>query len=412
MVYTVNIFADLCKKYSTWTDLEQFLQSPEGGSLRIIQDTFGGSNEQISKEVIIRYEKGVSDFTIPHVRWFRSVVWNTETNRPLCVAPPKASTIDTYGKKPASSYVYQNFLDGVMVNAYSASTYSSNDPMRLVTRSSFDATGTFYSQRPFSDLVYEAFHKVCIMDDIRGPTNLESWLPSKEDMHISSFMSLLLQHPEHRVVNKVFCPQLFVVHTGTVDEDGVVTIDEDLQHHAISNIEAPDSSLTLQQWVSQLSEKNGWDWQGVIIKDGEGNRWRIRSNVYRMIRSLRGNSSRDEVRFAQLFSNKLIDTYLYYYPEDIAVFSIYSHRIHTVVKILYDRYVRTHITKTLHKINVEPMWKPHLFALHGYYLYSLKPNKYFIREKDVQQYVENLSWQQILYLITQQSQQRYTIFLE
>ena len=81
------------------------------------------------------------------------------------------------------------------------------------------------------------------------------------------------------------------------------------------------------------------------------------------------------------------------------MFHMIQMRLESTVKTLYDRYVRLHITKTLKAEHLEPMWKPHMFALHGYYLYNLRPNKQFIREKDIWSYVQALPWQQLLFIM-------------
>jgi hypothetical protein len=373
MVYTINVFQQLVEKFPTWNALREFLVSPAGGSLKIIES--GGEN------VILRYEKGVSDTSIPHVRWFRSVVWNKLTNRPLCVAPPKASTNETFPSSVPQSLYYQDYVDGVMINVYKGV----GGPV-LVTRSSFDATGTFYSERSFKELLADAMkvHEIASIDEL---------IPDG-----FTFVSLLLQHPDHRIVEPVTVPKIYQIHAGRVLENGDVQIEEHDLEWAPLHL-TYDPSMSVSQWIASLSEQRGWSWQGVTMKDQVGNRWRIRSNSYRMVRSLRGNTARDDVRFAQLFVAHLVDTYLYYYPEDTNLFRMLYIRLEATVKMLYDRYVRLHITKTLKPDHLEPMWKPHVFALHGFYLYSLRPNKHFVREKDVMNYVQALPWQQLLHIM-------------
>lgn len=372
MGYTVPIFHDLREKYPTWIALSTFLTSPEGGGLRII-DSVDASNE-----VIIRYEKGVSDFSKGHVRWFRSVVWDTTTNLPLCIAPPKASPIETFVAN-IDSYYYQDYLDGVMVNAYRRTP---DAPIVLVTRSSFNAAGTFYSQRPFHELVHEA----------AGQPGINSFLPSSQ-----TFVSLLLQHPEHRVVEQIHVPRLYQIHTGVVHDDGLVIFEERDLPNSPPQIDGMVAGQTIAQWIAKLAEQRAWEWQGVTLKDGTGNRWRVRSNIYRMVRSLRGNSPRPDMRFAMLNKVHLVDTYLYYYPEDYLVFAECQSRMTFAVKTLYTQYVCHHITKTLKSVGA--VWKPHIFAIHGYYLFALRPNKQFVREKDVAAYVLALEWQQQLSLM-------------
>ena len=375
MGYIITIFRELRERFPTWTAFHDFLVSDEGGNLLII---YGQLNK-----AIIRYEKGATNLNIPHVRWFRSVVWDTSTHLPVCVAPPKATPLDTYPVMPLSPLYYQDYMDGVMVNAYDR-----DDPV-LVTRSSFEATGTYYSERSFNELVQDAIVK----NDIG---ELANYFPLN-----ATFISLLLQHPEHRVVEPIRIPRLYQIHSGKVLASGDVEIEEQGLPYAPPILTAPTANQSLASWIAYLAEEGGkgWSWQGATIKDNLGQRWRIRSSTYRMVRSLRGYTTRDDVRFAQLYTTHLMDTYLYYYPEDRDIFNIVYNRLKTTVKTLYDRYIRHHITKTLLKEHVEVMWKPHLFALHGYYLYTLRPNSQFIREKDVWDYVRGLPWQQLLFII-------------
>lgn len=385
MVYTVHVFRELCERFPAWNDLQNFLVSDEGGRLRIIQDE---SNPE--KYVIIRYEKESSNFHLPHVRWFRSVVWNTETNRPVCIAPPKASTDNDV---PLSSKrIYQDYLDGTMINCF-----KDVEQFYTVTRSSFNATGTFYSQKSFGELLNEAYEFLKSKDPT-VPTSMQEWLPQVDDAK-TVCMSLLLQHPAHRVVNIVNEPNIFIVHFSRIYEDGTVIINEDVPHHSIPTLQGPKEGQPLTQWFSQLVEMHGWDWQGITVKDGQGNRWRMRANMYRMIRSLRGNTPKDDIRFAQLYESKLLLTYLVYYPEDRIKYMNYYNKIHYIKKYLYDLYVRCHITKTLKKENMNSMWKPHLFSLHGLFLYTLKEKKQFIREKDVGMYIDALKWPQLYQLM-------------
>ena len=84
-VYTV--FKDLIEQYPTWEQLERYLESEEGGLFRVV-------DRSSPSLCLIRYEKGVSKMNLAHSKWFRSVVWNTNTNRPVCVAPSKAESQD------------------------------------------------------------------------------------------------------------------------------------------------------------------------------------------------------------------------------------------------------------------------------------------------------------------------------
>lgn len=390
MVYILSIFRDLKEKYPTWDQLKTYLESYEGGSLEIT------TNEE---NAIIKYDKEQSDFTKPHVKWFRSVVWNKSTNMPVCVSPPKATnTISLI----SSDYVWQEYLDGVMINMYKTD-YSSK--LNIVTRSSFDAAGYFYSKKSFYMLLNEAFDYMKESGEITEES-LDSLIPQCNlESKIKSYsVSLLLQHPEHRVVEIVTRPKIFVVHTAKIFENGDVEINELPEKYGIPIIDnhpIPDTSSVFDylHWLAKEAEKRPWHWQGVTIKDNNGNRFRLRTNNYRMIRNLRGCTSRHDIRFAQLFHENILNTYLFYYPEEAPIYYDYLNKVDKLIKTLYNYYVRIHITKTMKTSYIQSKWRPHIFSLHGMYLYSLREAKQFIREKDVGRYVQALPWQQLLNLL-------------
>jgi hypothetical protein len=143
MSYTIDTFKNLCSSYASWSSLESFLTSPEGGHLRVV-----GSD----RYRILRYVKGQSDMKIPHVRWFRSVIWDTELNRPVSVAPPKAELAEPPTGEDGSLMI-QDFLDGTMINTFVTRDEPHN--LHVASRTQIGAGGTFYSQKTFGELFDE-----------------------------------------------------------------------------------------------------------------------------------------------------------------------------------------------------------------------------------------------------------------
>ena len=142
MSFTTNSFSELKTKYSSWDSLRIFLMSEEGGKLRVLTN----ESEDLA---IIRYTKGVSDFNVSHVPLFRSVVWDKVSNSPASVAPFKALR----GNPDAGVTLrITDFVDGTMFHAFRTDT-----GVRIATRTSLDARGTFYSSRSFAELFDDAF---------------------------------------------------------------------------------------------------------------------------------------------------------------------------------------------------------------------------------------------------------------
>jgi hypothetical protein len=390
MSFDLSQFQILSEKYPKWVDLKKYIESEDGGSFIV--------SDECNDNVIIHYDKKNSNMNLPHSKWFRSVVWDVQQNIPVCIAPPKVMDIsmpygttgDVWDKMTANE-----FLDGVMINVFYT---SKSDEVHIVSRSKFNAAGKYYSHYKLCNMFKDA-----ISDE---ELNRIMEIPNKGEGEASTFVSFLLQHPEHRVVQKVESPRAYIVHTGTVYQDGRVTIYENPIHwtvdslkYAIPKIERPCEDIQLNTWFVGESEKRGWTWQGVTFKDNHGNRWRMRSNSYNLVRSLRGDSSRSDVRFMRLRSQKLIDTYLFYYPEDSNVFWKFEKQLRGLTLGLYNRYVVAFITHTKKYEHIEKQFQPHLYTLHQLYVEKLKESGEYVRLKTVINYVNGLPWQRVLFLM-------------
>ena len=370
MPYPTTVFKELIERYPTWPELECVLESEEGGWFRIIE----GEGDLC----IIRYEKGISNMNLPYSKWFRSVVWNRRTHLPVSVAPPKACN-----EPMLSDGIYQEWLDGFMINAFRVA----GDPtLHLSTRSCLDASGHFYSSRPFRELFMEA----CTGKDVDAWN--EQSIPAPHEIETARFYSFLVQHTEHRIVTDHLINRVYVIQKGTVYPDGTVVIEDDPSlppYHSIPTYTIENVPLYLQT--------QPWSVQGLVCKDGKGNRWRIRNEKYEVVRSLRGTTSCTVNRFAQLYTQHMMHHYLTFYPSDAILFAHYQEKLHHIIECLYYEYQYLHVLKTRHIHVIEKMYHPHLYALHGFYLTVLRPRPLAIH--DIQEYVRKLPWQRIAFLI-------------
>lgn len=189
-----NLFRELVEKYSTWNELRAYLESEEGGFLKIVDS---GKNM-----CLVRYEKGVSKMDVPHTRWFRSVVWNTDLNRPMSVAPPKATGGDfpfnTLQEVEDAGVICQEFHEGFMINCFRT---SDDNTLWITSRSKLNAAGKFYSEKSFRELFEQAY-----MNTKESPfygerviqDNSEEMIgPNVRNGEVASFYNFLVQHSEH-----------------------------------------------------------------------------------------------------------------------------------------------------------------------------------------------------------------------
>jgi len=400
-VYTV--FKDLIEQYPTWEQLEHYLESEEGGLFRVV-------DRCLPSLCLIRYEKGVSNMSLPHSKWFRSVVWDTITNRPVCVAPPKAAaeTCPFFKEEDRenASIVCQELLDGVMINIFKR---AGDETLHITSRSKLDAAGRFYSSKSFRHLFMEAYTGWIVK-----PEESLDWLIQQEAQHIAPpdeskgekavCYSFLVQHTEHRIVKEITQHAVYLIHKGVLYEDGTMQIKDqlteaDLPCNTVSLPSTLEVRGDLNTWLEEEMRQRSWNFQGIVLKDQEGNRWRWRSEKYKAVKSLRGNSPELMDRFVQLYLQNVTPMYLDYYPEDAISFSFYTEFMHQVVKIMYESYIALRVHQSCTIDQIDKMYHPHLYALHGIYLAHFRSAHKKMTANDVYTYVRSQPWQRVAFLL-------------
>lgn len=386
------------EKYPDWISFQKWIESEEGGFLRIVD--IG------EHRCIIRYDKSSSLLNLPHVRWFRSVIWDKVNHYPISIAPPRVS------EEPClftDDLVWEEHFDGFMIQCYRS---EGDEEVGIATRSRRDASGTFYSSKSFRDLFLEAMGSFPKLDG-----------PLKEKEEIAVYESYVVQHPEHRMVSPILRSRVLKIQRGRVYRDGRVAIEDhfpemDLQKtdadvngkistHLLRIKELTDSGLQMNL-IKDIIHQQPWMFRGLIAKDRSGRRWKFRSEKYGAIQSLRGNEANIYERYARVFSQNLSGVYLDYYPEDNALFSLCSVFIQHIVQTLYHMYRSVFIHKQTTFSQVNKMFHSHLYTIHGIYLSILRPSKGSITPQDIRMYLSQLPPARIAFLIRKQQDEYHS----
>jgi hypothetical protein len=374
MSFEISIFKTLRESYPSWDVLKTYLTSEEGGKFTV-------RDCENTPFAIIQYKRGVT-LLGENGHWLRSVVWNKETNLPVCVSPRKANT----GMPPVETPLHlEEFYDGVMVNVFRIlSADGTVSEEHITTRSQYGAGGTFYSQKTFKELFSEVG---------RPPVWPAKDLPTEE--FPATFMSYVLQHPEHRVVASVSSPKVIMVECGKVAADGTVVYSEPFYKYVPPTTFASEKEMN--EHIRMESIHRGWRWQGLVFRDTAGNRWRIRSSTYSYLRKMRGNEAKPLDRFLRLRSTNSVTEYLKHYGEERQVFWDFEITLRRRTKEIYDSYVAVHKSHEKKLADLPQPDKTVVFKLHSHFLTNLRPQSKSVRMQDVIDLVNALPlWEQAL----------------
>jgi hypothetical protein len=377
MPYTISVFNNWTK-YESWSELRAYLESAEGGKLRIIEPREGDY-------AIVRYVKGQSNFDLPHVAWCRSVIVDKVRRVPVSVAPPKSVALtDDFLKGAVAA---EEFVDGTMINVFRVQ----GGKAQIATRSRLGGKAKFFDGGMSFEEMFQDVLKAANIDKVDTLLRAEP----------NTFTSVVLQHPSNRIVKKIDMPTLAIVHQGYVADDGTVTIEEDASEFVFPQdcdfeiqpykLDVIRNFKSVDAWVSQQAQERGFGWQGLIIKDGKGGRVRLRSHVYETVRRIRGNESSPEERFARLRRSKQLEQYIAFYPEERDTLYTLEGRLRQNTKQLFRFYADTFRARKVEFYRLPWPYKHHVSVLHNLFKQKLHAVQKKVDLEVVIRYVNELN---------------------
>jgi hypothetical protein len=387
MSYTVSHFETLRQRFPTWAELKAHIESPEGGALRVVE-------QEGNPLVILRYVKGTSVLGSAELGTglFRSVVWDTAANLPVCVAPPKAR--DGLPPTGVQLSATEDFVDGVMMSAF----LPRGGSLGVATRTILGGTTTFYSSKSFVQLFDEALAATPLKTRAGLEAALKTYLETGAE-NTAAFVSFVLQHPEHRVVAKVPAANLFVVHMGTVNGSGAVQVSERAVNwpQQLARMQIPSypirifrSEQEIQDLLRKTGVQRGWRWQGLVFKDGAGARWRLRTPTYQMLRELRGAEATQVDRFLRLRRERKVKEYLTHYGEERKEMWQLEETMRARTADVLAAYADVHKAHAVKFAELPEALKPAVFLLHVKWRDELREKGFKVRLQNAIEVVNKL----------------------
>lgn len=377
-----NVFSTLISSYPTWTALSAHLRSSEGGNLRI-----DDRSTPTNPFALIRYTKGHSDMSLPHVRAFRSVVWDTLENRPVSVTAFKSHDGESLPTdKSIGDYTLEYFLDGVMIGMF---WDKYNNKWRIHTRSTLDAQCRYFSQtKSFNTMFAEAIGE--------NRVSIESVL------NVNTSYTWILQHPENRIVVPVKIAHAYCVEAIRIENNGDVstTAIPDRVFPVPKLMLATYSWVHLQDLLADWNTRYGHTIQGMVVKSGF-ERYKVRTPLYNTVRRRRGNSARRDYLWLTEWRSGTLAQYLSLYPEERGAANSTVARWKQATNEVYHWYVSVFKARNTPKQEIPPKYRPLVYGLHNLYMTSLKPAGKsldwktclaFMNERDTAQMLFVMNW--------------------
>jgi hypothetical protein len=283
-------------------------------------------------------------------------VWDTLEHRPVSVTPFKSAdgeVLPTTGT-PAD-YTLEYFPDGTLIGMW-FDKY--NSKWRIHTRSTIDANCCYYNNTSsFATMFATA----------AANYNMEL---NRDDCY-----SVVLLHPDNRIVVPVKAPELRWVQSVFVAANGVLAWQSFTT--TTPNPVTPITGITT--WSDVLIRLNDWNKrfghtiQGIHIKGPNGQRWKIRTPEYNRIRALRGNTARRDYLWLGAWRGGNLAQYLKVYPEERTAANRIIDNWKRITGDVYHTYVDVFKARSLPKTAIPPKLRSLIYGIHNKFMTELKP---------------------------------------
>lgn len=361
-----------------------------------------------AKYSLFRYEKkGLTEDSFTTSGLFRSVI--SSEGRVVGVSLPKSHRPDKFLEVKAKAgdnenVVFTQMVEGTMLNLFynqakaAGLSASEGDPeglgWEIATRSVVGAKNSYFDngvtgKKSFSDMFFEALPKGLKLDQNCG-------------LDRRSCYSLVLQHPENRMVQPITEPKLYLVAVFTrIDDDGLEWRVDEVKPNSESTVLHHFHLVPRVEFNTSLdvvSSMVGKDYKFMGIHMSLASNPLIRSKVlnpqYTSVRELRGTQPKLQYHYLTLRSKKgALKAYLRHYPEHTEVFNKYRDQVHQFTKDLQSMYWACYVKheKPLGEFPIK--FRAHMFNLHQEFKTSKKP----VLLHTVINYVNNLEAPKLMY---------------
>lgn len=359
--YTITAFADLRRKYATWDDLRAFLESSDGGSLRVIDGKVDGQ-AIITYQRVIDGAKVIPDAELfeklPWIRWCQWCQWDTVANLPLAVATQRSQPVVASVKDMAMSEVL-----------------------------------TKYFVCPYQEGRVETTFELCEEDHHADPRKYHS-----------VYKHVLRTGGEYSIVSRGVAETSSLLLEATVAIDGTInvtgypkTVDFNVKDELEAELMPMTDSLT--KFFSKYLAQQDLLYPGWILHDGRGGQYVMLAGFYEQARAMRLISDYAPYRLLELRRRGDLADYLRIFPDDQVAYDDLKVKIHRVTAELLDNYLARWQKKSKGWADIPKHYHKHIAAINNIYHTELKPKHWVVREKTVIQYINELAAAQLVFLV-------------
>lgn len=298
-------------------------------------------------ELFLIYPQEKSDFTNIITRQCNGIIMEKNTLKIVCYSLEKCIDDDTkLDERINTENMRLEFsIEGAMVRLY---FYNNN--WYLATKKCINASkAKWLSNKNFLELFIECLSSINNLENLQEKLNKEYCY------------TFILVHPENNIV--VNNPQPCLYHISTRNLSSLLEIDVniDINKCMKKNFSIDEFNLLCES----LKNEQNYSYEGYMIIDNNNYvRQKFKTNIYKMVRDIWGNTNNRFYRYLELRKNfDFLNNYLFYYPQDKNKFFEFEEIVNKLAFKILECYKLHHIFKEKNKIPF--YFSKIIYKLHG-----------------------------------------------
>ena len=338
---------------------------------------------------ILKYNKNCLNLNNVHQEGLiRSVILIND--KLVCFSLPKSLDISSFlNNNTEKDCIAEEFVEGTMINLYY--NFELNN-WEIATKSCIGGNIKYFKDQPtFKELFFDICKELNI--------NLN-------EFNVKYSYNFVMQHPDNKFILPIKEKRLYLIAIFEIDKEEYKV--KEIPKIKYSELNLPKNlCFPYAHYINNFQELLDYYCSmntnilvmGIVIRNINGDRIKIRNPNYEYLKNLKGNNPKLQYQFLTLYKNNKIKEYLYYFPENREKFDIYKKILYQFTDTLYQNYINCYITHTQELKDFPFQFRNHMFNLHQIYLTNKnsEQDNFYINKKIVITYINSLDESYLLY---------------
>jgi hypothetical protein len=287
-----------------------------------------------------------SAYNIPFVNECNGIILEKNTFKIMCYTFTKCKDTEIISDNiDLESLYYEKALEGTLIRLF----FYENKWI-ISSKKCIDAAKTrWLSDKSFAQLFEECVQSYTFVHNLNQ----------------NYCYSFVIMHHENKIIVNYTNPS--ACHISTRDLDTLKEIDV--------NIGVPKSEKTyidkknMYNLINNMNIENLILYEGIVFIDIHYNRWKVKTDNFKRVRNLWGNTNNRFYRFLELRKDcNLLNEYLNFFSYDRDIFLNYEMKINNLASDILHYYITKHVNKI--DIKIPFYYSKIIYKLHGDYFKS------------------------------------------